>query len=181
MSPWVYHHRIIKNIYTATYNHKSLFVKLIVLRIANPQDLTPLQQLFVNTLHKVCSEDYTTAQINAWASSSNDSSHWRKILTTQLVLIAEFQNNIVGFASLTDKGHIDMFYVHHQFQHQGIGRQLYTAILTRAHTKSISRLEAAVSITAKPFFEAMGFKKIAKQTISRQGVELSNFKMYTLL
>ena len=38
-------------------------------------------------------------------------------------------------------------------------------------------LTSDVSKTARPFFEKVGFEVIKKQTVVRQGVELTNFKM----
>lgn len=43
--------------------------------------------------------------------------------------------------------------------------------------REATQIEADVSITAKQFFERKGFEVVQQQTVVRQGVELTNFKM----
>ena len=84
---------------------------------------------------------------------------------------------ISGFANLEQSGLIDMFYVHADRQRLGVGRLLYRRIEGAARNMGLPRLTADVSITARPFFESMGFTVITPQTITLDSVELSNFVM----
>ena len=80
----------------------------------------------------------------------------------------------MGFAEFEPNGHIDCFYVHHEFQGSGIGSALIHEIEKEAVYKSISRVYAEVSITARPFFEAKEFQVTKQQTVQIRGVELIN-------
>ncbi|WP_084085316.1 GNAT family N-acetyltransferase [Chryseobacterium sp. YR221] len=72
---------------------------------------------------------------------------------------------------------IDLLFVHKDYQHQGIAKALYTQIEQEALQQEASILNADVSKTAKPFFEKMGFKVNAEQTVHLKGVDLINYKM----
>ena len=50
-------------------------------------------------------------------------------------------------------------------------------IFIRAKKNNIKRIFVDVSITAKPFFEKMGFSVLREQIIIRKGVELKNYPM----
>jgi len=84
---------------------------------------------------------------------------------------------IVGFAEFEKNGHIDCFYVHHEWQGKGVGSALIKAIDERAKKQNIPRIFAEVSITAKPFFSHKGFHLVKEQTVMIRGVEMKNFVM----
>jgi hypothetical protein len=84
---------------------------------------------------------------------------------------------VVGFAEFEPNGHIDCFYVHHNFQGVGVGTALMHEIEMEAREKLLPRIYAEVSITARPFFASKGFQVIKQQTVRIRGVELTNFVM----
>ena len=84
---------------------------------------------------------------------------------------------IVGFAEFEPNGHIDCFYVHHEFQGKGVGSALMATIEANAATNKIHRIYSEVSITAKPFFESKGFQVVKQQKVNIRGCELTNFVM----
>ena len=84
---------------------------------------------------------------------------------------------IVGFAEFESNGHIDCFYVHHEWIGKGVGRALMKEIFIRAKKSNIKRVFVDVSITAKPFFREKGFKVINENRVFIDGVELINFRM----
>ena len=51
------------------------------------------------------------------------------------------------------------------------------AIFNKALEKKIKRIYAEVSITAKPFFERMGFVVVKEQVVNIKGFELTNYLM----
>jgi ribosomal protein S18 acetylase RimI-like enzyme len=142
-----------------------------------------LSQIYYNTIHTVNAKEYTQEQRDAWApwSSVQNYSGWQKKLEKIKPFVALINDQIVGFAEFEPNGHIDCFYVHHEFQSSGIGSALIHEIKKEAVDKSISRVYAEVSITAKPFFEAKGFHVVKQQTVTIRGIELINFVMETIL
>lgn len=149
-------------------------------------DAKHIAHIYYNTIHTVNAKDYTKEQLDAWApwSSVQDYSGWQEKLEKIKPFVALIDDSIVGFAEFESNGHIDCFYVHHEFQGAGIGSTLMHEIEKEAVDELISRVYAEVSITAKPFFEAKGFHVVKQQTVQVHGVELINFvmeKCYTIL
>ncbi|RYU93849.1 GNAT family N-acetyltransferase [Emticicia agri] len=153
----------------------------INLRHGQLSDLPELQQLFRDTIHAVCQSDYEEAQLKVWAAGAENTTRWHSMLTQQYVMVALINDSIVGFGTLDKGKYIDMFYVHKDYQNQGIASKLYQALEKEALRQGQTRLTADVSKTARPFFEKRGFTVVAEQTVVRQGVALTNFKMEKFL
>lgn len=91
--------------------------------------------------------------------------------------VAEDDGTITGFGELEADGHIDCFYCHKNYQRRGIGRQIYQAIEAQAIQLDLDRLWVEASITAKPFFEQMGFTVVQEQSVARRGQTFINYVM----
>lgn len=59
--------------------------------------------------------------------------------------------------------YIDCFYVHPDWQRQGVSSRLLGRIEHDATEQGISRIFAEVSLTARPFFEEKGFLIVNEQ------------------
>ena len=151
----------------------------ITVRKYKESDAPDLANIYYNTIHTVNTRDYTEEQVNAWAPSDSlqDYSGWQTKLDKIKPFVAEIDSTIVGFAEFEPNGHIDCFYVHNEYQGAGVGSSLIQAIFEMAKQDNINRIYAEVSITAKPFFKAKGFKVVKEQTVNLRGVELKNFVM----
>lgn len=151
------------------------------LRLAQPSDLSQMQQLYVDTIRSVCDKDYTQEQIAVWTSTVENTRRWHDVMASQLVFIAEKNNKIVGYGTLHNSNYIDFFYIHKDFQRQGVANQILSQIETQARMNGTATLTSDVSITARPFFEKNGFKVLKEQINIRKGIELINFKMEKIL
>lgn len=150
----------------------------IVIRNYCLEDANVLMDIFYNTIHKVNIKDYNQAQVDAWAPKSNlKLEDWEKRFSRTYPIIATVDGKIVGFAEFKRNGYIDCFYFHHEWIGRGIGKALMEEIFIRAKKNNIKRIFVDVSITAKPFFEKMGFSVLREQIIIRRGVELKNYPM----
>ncbi len=146
-------------------------------RFATHEDLKTLQSLFVGTITAVCQNDYSPEQIKAWTASVENTQRWSDLLNDQWVLIAQMNATIIGFASLKEGAYVDFFYIHKDFQGQGVAKRLYNEIEKEAIHQGTKTIGSDVSITAKPFFESRGFVAIKKQDNLVRGVVLVNYKM----
>ncbi|WP_407517320.1 GNAT family N-acetyltransferase [Elizabethkingia anophelis] len=155
-------------------NHKMLKIEI---RVAEKKDLGTIQRMCTDTIAAVCSTDYNEDQIKVWISGIENTPRWNDNLSGQYILAAEYDGEITGFISLKDGYYIDYLYIHADYQHQGIAKRLYKTIEEKALLENQSRLMADVSITAKPFFEKIGFKIIREQQVKLKGIELTNYKM----
>lgn len=155
-------------------------INIFTIRQGTLNDLTELQKLFVDTITEVCKADYDNEQIEAWTSDTKNNTNeqrWQDILTKQFVLVAQLDNNIVGFATLDNGNYVDLFYVHKDYQRQGIANKLYADIEAEAKRQRQTILTSDVSETARPFFEKQNFLVVKTQVVNRKNVNLTNYKM----
>ncbi|KFF15269.1 GNAT family N-acetyltransferase [Flavobacterium hydatis] len=147
------------------------------LRKATISDLKEMQELYIETIKHVCKNDYNSAQIDVWISGVKNTERWVDVINTQFVLLAIIQDKIAGFGTLKDGNYIDFFYIHKDFQRQGIADKLLTELELEAKKQHTKTITSDISITAKPFFEKKGFIVKAEQKNIRLGIELINYKM----
>lgn len=144
------------------------------LRAYEQKDLKELAALFYDTVHAVNARDYTPAQLDAWATGQVDEDAWQASLSAHDSLVAVENGRIAGFADMDENGYLDRLYVHKDFQGQGIATALCNALEGRS---CASCFTTHASITARPFFEARGYRIITEQQVERQGVLLTNYCM----
>ncbi len=70
-----------------------------------------------------------------------------------------------------------MLYVHPDFQRRSVARALLQQIEEAARIQDLRRLYTEASITARPLFEAMGFRVIVPQTVTVRGEFMTNYRM----
>lgn len=151
------------------------------LKKARISDLQQMQELFVQTIETVCTEDYTEKQLKIWSSAASNTARWENIIHEQKVILSSDGSVITGFGTLRDYTYIDMLYVHKDYQGRGVASLIYREIEQAALSVGSVSLTSDVSITAKPFFQSRGFRVIAEQRNILQRVEIINYKMQKIL
>jgi len=122
----------------------------LVVRKYQPGEERALWQLFHDTIHTVNARDYTLEQLQAWAPDVVDEASWRSRIHGMQPFVGVHNGVIVGYAGLLARGHVDHFYVHHQWQGRGVGRRLMAAVEAEAYAQRMAELSSDVSITARP-------------------------------
>ncbi|GGB31224.1 acetyltransferase [Oceanisphaera marina] len=126
-------------------------------------------RLLHDTVHRINQADYSHEELVVWAPDEFDAPHWVSRFIRTHPLVATEGRELLGFAELADDGRIDLFYVHHAHQGQGIGRGLMQRLKAEAGARGLERLYCEASITAKPFFESMGFSFVEQRELERKG------------
>ena len=134
-------------------------------------------KLFYNTIHNVNIRDYNKNQIAAWAPDDLDINVAIQKFREIDPFVAIQDGKIVGYADIQSDGYIDHFFCHHEHQGQGVGRALFFALEKEARDNGILNMYSNVSITARPFFEAMGFSVEKEQLLQMQDQKLKNYRM----
>ena len=147
------------------------------LRPFRPEDADPCLGLFRDCVHRVNSRDYASDQIEAWASTSIDHKAWGSRFDDRFAYVATEDDCIVGFTDMTRDGHLDRLFVSANHQGRGIARRLVEILLRDAFDHSIEEITTDASITAKPFFERMGFSVVREQSVECRGVWMTNYRM----
>ncbi|MCH2451445.1 MAG: GNAT family N-acetyltransferase [Gracilimonas sp.] len=147
------------------------------IREAKQNELDEILNLFTETISEVNNQDYSLSQIEAWSSGARDKERWLSKIDEQYFLVTEEEGTITGFASITNKGYLDIMFVHKNHQRKGIAKTLITALIDYAKQNQLEEITTEGSVTARPFFEKYGFKVIKKQKVNRKGIEIANYKM----
>jgi putative acetyltransferase len=150
------------------------------IQLARLSDIDKILGVFQDAVESTCSGDYTSSQIKVWLNAAEDTARWADKITTQYFLVAMDDDHLAGFASL-ENDMLDLLYVRNDVQGLGIGRRLLSGIEGEARKRNIAVLRADVSLTARRFFENVGFIMDAFQTKMIDGVEISNISMYKRL
>lgn len=149
----------------------------MITRKYKPEDCATLAELFYNTVHTVNAADYSKDQLDVWATGKIDLDKWNISFLNHTTLIAEVDDQIVGFADMDNSGYLDRLYVHKDYQRKGIATELVNALEVAMKKENVISFETYASITSKPFFEKLGYGVKAENIVERNGVFLKNFRM----
>lgn len=144
----------------------------IGLRTFNDKFIDALIRIFVASVKRTCSKDYSNEQIEAWLSGA-DRAKWIATFNSHYSLIAFKDNTPIGFGDISNVGYLNMPYVHPRYQNKGVATLICDAL--EQHAEKNVTVDA--SITAKEFFLKRGYEVINEQMVYRKGIALNNFKM----
>ncbi len=149
----------------------------MLIREFDSSDTEEIMQLFYDTVHRINIQDYSSEQVDAWATKDMDAAQWSEQLQSRMTYVAEEQGKVIGFAELEKTGHINCFYCHAEYQRMDVGTQLLNQIQSTAKNLGVQKLFTEASITAKQFFERQGFRVITAQEVERRGMKFINYVM----
>ena len=143
------------------------------LRAYRTADCPVLAQVFYDTVHSVNARDYTTAQLDVWATGQVDLAAWDRSFREHDTVVAVKDGCIVGFADMDANGYLDRLYVHKDHQGEGVA----TALCDQLEVAHDAPFTTHASITARSFFEKRGYRALREQQVERDGLQLTNFVM----
>ncbi len=149
----------------------------IVIRAYEPADAAALVHLFRASVRRIAARDYSRSQVAAWAPDLIDETEFGQHCASKSTWVATIDEHIAGFSDIEPDGHVDMLFVHPDFQRRGVARALLQHVEMSAREMQLRRLYAEASITARPVFEAVGFKVVVPQTVNIRGEFLMNFRV----
>jgi putative acetyltransferase len=140
-------------------------------------DVAAAIDLFRASVRGVAQRDYSPDQIAAWAPDEIDRARWSARIVGRDAFVVEMDRRLLGFCELEADGHLDMMFVHPDWQRRGIATALLEYAERAARQRELVRLFTEASLTARPFFERRGFQSIARQTVFLRGQSLVNYRM----
>ena len=146
----------------------------MVIRPYRTDDCATLAQIYYDTIHTVNAADYTPAQLDAWASGNVDLNVWNEYFLARHSFVAELGGKLVGFADMDDSGYLGRLYVHHRHQGMGIGKALYEAA---EKAVDVPKYTLHSSVTAKPFYEKLGYRTVEMRQMPRKDQFITIFVM----
>lgn len=149
----------------------------MIIRRFIPQDAEELAEIFFKSIRIGCAKDYSEEQLKVWAPEDRNLEVWKKSFEHKIVYVGENDDELTGFGELEMSGRIDRFYVHPQYHGKRVGKIIFKNLEKSAQEQGLMRIYVEASITAKPFFEKMGFTVIKEQTVQRGGLSFINYQM----
>jgi GNAT superfamily N-acetyltransferase len=149
----------------------------MIIRRYHDDDLESVVTLFTETVYHVSIRDYSSEQVAAWAPQPPDLMRWRERLAHLTLWVADSGGRLLGFCGLGADGHVDLLYTDYRFQRRGVARSLYQQVETEARSRGVRLLFTEASLTARPFFESMGFGMIREQMVEFRGASFKNYAM----
>jgi putative acetyltransferase len=140
-----------------------------------------LGQIFHEAVHQVAKQDYAPEQLRAWAPAMLGAEHWRRRTTGLEVRVGVMGGEVAGFIGFSPSGYVDLLFTRPAYLRRGVARGLLLdaeRFLLRAGVRTAT---TQASLTARPFFEALGYTWSRDQTATCRGVGLRNFCMEKFL
>lgn len=153
----------------------------VVVRNFRKADAEATALIFYDAVRRGSGAHYTDTQKRAWAPSVPDIESWLARIAPQTALVAELDDRVVGFMTLTEEGCIDLAFVAPDQMGRGVATQLYVSLCEAAAVNGLRRLWTDASHAARRFFEREGWTVVKTQTAVRNGVALTNFRMEKIL
>lgn len=147
------------------------------LRTARRGDGAATHAVFYAAVHGGTAAAYGPEERAAWAPSPEPAPGWEARLLSGTTILAEERGRLVGFMTLGTDGHIDLAYVAPDRIGCGVGAALHAAVLDAARRAGLDLLSTEASLVARPFFARHGWRETARQSVIRNGVALTSYRM----
>ena len=153
----------------------------VIIRPYQAADAAATLDVFLRAIRETASQNYTPAQINAWASADIELDEWAEKRGSARTVVATLGGRVVGFSDLDSDGYIDMLFVDPSAARRGVASALLARLCATATDRGMAALTTHSSVTARPFFEANGFTVTETRQPVVRGVTLTNHAMRRVL
>lgn len=146
------------------------------IRPPEPDEIASLPELFQQAINALAGADYSPEQCDAWAARAEEPD-FVGMLKQGLTLVAQLEGRTVGFAQLRPEDTIAMLYVHPDAAGLGIATLLGQYLEDEARIAGSTHLHTRASLNARRFFEKMGLREQARESVCLNGVNLERILM----
>jgi GNAT superfamily N-acetyltransferase len=147
---------------------------MVKIRPFEPRDAAAVSALIRHTMAISNSADYPLERLQPLMDYFSP----EKVLQLsyeRICLVAEIEERVVGTVAL-EGAELCTFFIHPDFQGQGIGSQLLAEIERRAIEAGISAIHTDASLTGAPFYERRGYRRTGKEIDGTAGIQIGMVK-----
>lgn len=130
-------------------------------RAATPEDAQAAVHVMRRSIAELCVADHhhDPATLNEWLANKTPE-QFRTWLASpnNFGVVAEERHQVIGVGMINRSGYVSLLYRLPGIQCRGVGKAMLLALEQRARDWGLRRLTAESTITARGFYEAMGFK-----------------------
>ncbi|WP_298292740.1 GNAT family N-acetyltransferase [uncultured Litoreibacter sp.] len=150
----------------------------MTVRAYSLDDAEATYRVFFDAVRLGAKTRYTTEQRTAWVPDERMPDSWPDKLARDTTFVSEEDGRITGFMQLLELSHVDMAYVAPDKMGTGTASDLYDKIEAEARKQGFTMMTTEASHLAKSFFAKQGWQVEAAQVVTRNGVEIPNFRMF---
>ena len=144
----------------------------MIIRPALVEDSEALCVLHKRAIRELCCQDYSPAQIEAWASPKKPETY-RSRIEHQVAFTAVSQDKIVGFVRFNpETNELCSIFIDPACARMGVGTTLMHHADKAALALGLSYFWLHASLTAVPFYETLGYVKQKEVTHQFPNIEL---------
>jgi putative acetyltransferase len=151
-----------------------------MIRIAKPEDLTTLAQIYRNSVQQLAPQLYSSEQVKAWSQAPDNWEYFQQFIFNPTTYLWEQEGEIIGFCGLENNGHIASLYVAPQHTRKGIGTKLLKNVLHEGRKLDIKRYYTEASYLSKMVFERCGFIVYDEEYVKYGDVKFHRYKLEKL-
>jgi len=140
-------------------------------------DAPDCHEVMYQAVHRGAAATYSAEERAAWAPPGPMPPDWPDRLARQITRVAIRDARLGGFLTLGRDGHLDLFYVLPEEMGRGTAAQLYEAAEEAARGLGLAWMTTGASWLARSFLLRRGWQHVARQSVIRAGVPLTNFRM----
>ncbi|WP_417334717.1 GNAT family N-acetyltransferase [Halobacteriovorax marinus] len=148
----------------------------IKIRKAKVEDMEAVNAAHRRSIKEVCSKDYTAEQIEKWSDVTYALERWKNTIENECCYILEQNNEIYGVCHSKihddNRGEIVGLYLTPEVIGKGLGRKIFEKCLSYVKDFKPALVFINGTITAKGFYEAMGFHAVEEKQINIRGADV---------
>lgn len=128
------------------------------LRLGTTDDAAEMERIAIAAIGE---SGYTPEQIDAWLVAFTEE-RMRHVCETSFVMVVEQNNEVLGFATLVERGEtageLDLWYVSPDFKRRGVGKMLVRGIEDRVRQLDMTAIWVDASLPATHRLEQLGYR-----------------------
>ena len=162
-------------------------------RPAGPSDITEIDALLARSYPVLLKADYAPSVLVTTIPLISKAQP-RLVTSGTYFVVVDFKDAVVGAGGWTRSGppgfasgpgqigHVRHVVSDHRRLHEGIGRRLMEHVFLTARAAGVTQLECFSTLTAVPFYAALGFSELGPMTVQlRAGIDFPAVHMRRLL
>ena len=149
----------------------------LIIRTMRLSEFNTVARLIYDSVHTLCTKEYTTEQLDAWVPENLYMPAFRRSLFRCYAIVAIADKEIVGFMSTERDGYINRLYTRPDWVNKGVATSLLENTEQWARVHHIKRLELEASKSAEGFYLKKGFVKMGEINSIKNNLEFTSAKM----
>lgn len=145
------------------------------------EDMHAVEDAHRKSIQEICSKDYDEDQISKWSNVNYNEEIWANTIHNEYHLVVEVDGQVEGLChAKVDQhghGHIVGLYFTKVVAGKGIGKEVFEMAMNYLREVGAKNIFIVGTVTAKGFYEKMGFHVAEKTQTTTRGATLECYKM----